>query len=157
MGVGRHPGGSIGKWSSQLADAREAGIWTPAISFVTPGDLSVTYSFQAGSYQRVGNQVTVTFILATTAFTHGTASGFLGITGLPFTVAAGDGDYSSGSLSWAGITKTNYTHAACYITPEDSAIFVSLSGSGQPLDFADVADLPSGGTPRFHGQLTYFV
>ena len=78
-----HPAGM----QSELLDDYEIGTWTPTLSYTTPGDVSVTYAEQLGKYVKVGKQVTVWFNVSLSAFTKGTASGFLLIGGLPYTVA----------------------------------------------------------------------
>lgn len=74
--------------TSELLSDYEEGTWTPTISYTTPGTLSVTYADQAGSYVKIGSQVTVWFGVTLSAFTKGTASGWLLIDGLPFTVGS---------------------------------------------------------------------
>lgn len=76
--------------SNSLYDYEE-GTWTPALTASTPGDLSVTYSTQLGTYTKVGNFITLTFAITTTNFTHTTASGYIRISGVPFTLAYSDG------------------------------------------------------------------
>lgn len=78
-----------GSWRD-LAPYRSAS-WTPAMSFATPGDLSVTYSLQDGYYWKIGPLVFFRCEMATTAFTHTTASGNFRVTGLPFAVDVTNG------------------------------------------------------------------
>lgn len=66
-------------------DDYEEGTWTPVVTFATPGNVNVAYATRVGTYTKVGNLVTVGFIISTSTFTHTTASGFWLITGLPFT------------------------------------------------------------------------
>ena len=70
-------------WTSNTLDY-ETGTWTPAIAFVTTGDLNVVYSVQSGRYTRIGRMVLVEFVIATSTFTFTTTSGNASITGLPF-------------------------------------------------------------------------
>jgi hypothetical protein len=59
-----------------------------ALTFSTPGNLSVTYSTREVYYTKVGNRCLVHGRIITSAFTHTTASGSLTLTGaLPFAVA----------------------------------------------------------------------
>lgn len=64
-------------------DDYEEGTFTPTLTFATPGDLSVTYGARIGLYTKIGDMMMVTIRVATTAWTHSTASGALRITGLP--------------------------------------------------------------------------
>jgi|SRR3990167_768055 len=62
----------------------EENTWTPELTFATPGDLSVAYSVQNGSYTRKGNRILFAGNIVTSTFTHGSASGALRLTGLPY-------------------------------------------------------------------------
>ena len=131
----------------------EVGTGTPVLTFSTPGDLSVTYATQSIRYTRIGNRVTCDVRVETSAFTHTTASGDLRITGLPFTVAA----YTSGSMSFNGITKTNYTQYTPSPQLSTTYLAVSASGSGQSLANVQAADTPTGGTVILNMQINYTI
>lgn len=77
---------SAGK-TSQLMNWYEEGTWTPALTYTSPGTLSVSYATRLGWYTRVGRMVNLTGIVRLSAFTKGTASGTLSISGVPFTAA----------------------------------------------------------------------
>jgi len=137
-------------------DDYEEGAWTPVLTFVTPGDLSVTYSTQVGRYTKIGNQVTVVCSIATSAFTHTTASGNLNITGLPFAAANITGYLVNGTCSAAGWTKT------CeWLTPQigsnTSAIYFQASTSGSSILNVTTADVPTATQQVWRVTLTYFV
>jgi hypothetical protein len=66
-------------------DDYEEGTWTPTITYETPGTLSVGYLERSGIYTKIGNLVTISFMVRINAFTKGTASGILRIGGVPFT------------------------------------------------------------------------
>ena len=128
--------------------------WSPAITFATPGNLSVTYSAQSGSYTRVGNLVTATFVVATSAFTHTTASGALRITGLPFVSAV---TTAEGALEFQGITKAGYTNCTLNVATGNSFMTIRASGSGVAIADVLAADMPSGGTVTLRGSITYMA
>jgi hypothetical protein len=131
----------------------DASTWTPVLTFATPGDLSVTYSDQVGTYTKIGRQVTVHFGISTSAFTHTTASGQLKITGLPFTV--GLDAYGPGFFQ--GITKAGYTSVSFEANASSTEILVWASGSGVAGGGVVVADVPTGGIVQLYGTITYFV
>lgn len=62
--------------------AYEEGLFTPTLSFATPGDLSVVYTTQEGFYWRLGPLVFFSLTLNCTP-TFTTASGLAYILGLP--------------------------------------------------------------------------
>jgi hypothetical protein len=128
------------------------GTWTPAITFDTAGNLSVSYSSQVGNYIKIGRMVVVFFNIQTSAFTHSSASGNLRITGLPFTCDLGT---TSGTLSWQGITKTNYTTVTGQIINGQTYMRLTISGSGQATDIVDKDDTPSGGNVYLIGFAVY--
>jgi len=65
----------------------EEGTFNATVTFATPGDLSVSYSTQAGTYTRRGNRVEIDVSLGFTP-TFTTAAGQLRIGGLPFTIGS---------------------------------------------------------------------
>lgn len=125
----------------------EEGTWTPVLTFVTPGNLSVTYSTRVGTYHKIGKLVTAFCSVTLSAFTHTTASGNLRITGLPFASENVAGRIAVGAVRWAGITKANYTDIVAQIEPNDSVVEFVASGSAQGGSFVGAADMPTGGTP----------
>lgn len=142
--------------TSELLNWYEEGAWTPVLTFGTPGDLAVTYSTQVGRYTRIGRQVTVIACVATSAFTHTTASGNLNITGLPFTSANVTGLLSNGTMSSSGWTKT------CeWIVPQlsnnSAVIYFQASTSGSVLTNVTTADVPTATQQNVRLVLTYFV
>lgn len=62
----------------------EEGTWVPTMTFATPGNLSVVYTTQEGTYLKIGRLVFARVRLVCTP-THTTASGNWSLTGLPFT------------------------------------------------------------------------
>lgn len=85
-------------------DDYEENTWTPVLTFATLGDLTVVYTAQSGVYQKIGKWVQASFIVQTSTFTHTTAAGELRITGLPFTSATTNIQYTGSLEHGAGIT-----------------------------------------------------
>lgn len=135
--------------------AISASTWTPVLTFATPGDLSVTYAVQVGTYYVLGNLVWVSFTVTTSAFTHTTASGNLQITGLPFASKNVSGQSVLGSSTWRGITKANYTEWTPSLAANSQIILFTGSGSGQAAAALASGDMPTGGSVRFQGTLVY--
>ncbi|WP_436640028.1 DUF2793 domain-containing protein [Microbaculum sp. FT89] len=135
------------------AVAIEAGTWTPAVTFQTPGDVSVSYSTQTGTYIRVGDTVFVTFVLSFTP-THTTASGQFRISGLPVTVAS-DG---LGSFQHGGANPVSYPAgtSALLTVPVASHqnIVIVANGSGA-LGTLGTAEVTSGVARVFRGEAVY--
>jgi hypothetical protein len=140
-----------------LNNGYSTGIWTPVLTFQTPGNLAVTYLSQVGRWARVGNMVTLWFRVHTSAFTHTTASGNLLITGCPFTTSNLQADRYVGLLSWMGITKANYTQIAHSMINNSSSIDFLGSGSGQTNSNIAFGDVPSGGTVHLRGPIQIMV
>lgn len=135
------------------AGYKSVGIWTPNITFATPGDLAVTKT-STGKYTRNGNLITVTFEIDTSAFTWTTASGALQITGLPFGSSSTTQYY--GTLgAFRGITKANYTQYSLRTVNGQSYLGVYASGSAQTPTSLQASDMPSGGTVLLYGSITY--
>ena len=89
--------------SGSLLNRYEEGTWTPTYVPTAGAFGAITYNVQNGKYVVVGNQVTVTCLIATDAITIGTASGVIKISGLPF------------SMDFAGAgVNANYSDSACF-------------------------------------------
>jgi hypothetical protein len=134
-------------------DDYEENTWTPTVSFDTPGDLSVAYSVQSGIYTKIGRLVNVSFQIVTSTFTHTTASGNLKIGGLPFASS----HIVVGALQWGGITKASVTDLSCYFPNGVTYCNVTDCGSALAPGLIAAADMPTGGTVRLRGSITYMV
>lgn len=124
----------ITSWGAAVANAINGGptgTWTPVLTFATPGTLSVTYAIQQGWYYQIGRLVIAGFRIQTSAFSKGTASGNLRVTGLPFTPVNSSNINGTGGLVWRGLTKANFTHLVGFVAPNDPSIYAYASGSGQ--------------------------
>lgn len=142
--------------ATTLDDYRE-GLWTPAITFTTPGDLSVTYSAQNGSYVKVGGLVMASFNIVTSSFTHTTASGSFTLTGIPFTSANLGVDVRySGSCQWGGITMSaGYTDLVTSLASNAVTVTIGASGSAVGSTALAASNVPSGGLVLLRGTLVY--
>ena len=138
-----------------LDDYEESDSWTPTITFNTPGDLSVSYTTQTGTYTKVGRQVIATIYIATSTFTHSTASGALVIGGFPHTISANTLHIST--LTFQGITKANYTQFSIRPSGASTTANVSCSGSAQAFALLAAADMPTGGNVILQGTVIYHV
>lgn len=129
--------------------------WTAAITASTPGDMSVAYVDQTGSYEISGNKITAWFSIITSAFTYTTASGNIYITGLPFRAAANQSVYFSGAVRFSGMTKANYTQVVGGVGAAETKISLYASGSGQASVGLAITDFPTAGTVYLQGCVTY--
>ena len=119
--------------------------FTPAITFATPGDLSVSYSVQQGRYYKVGKLVHFELSLTFTP-TYTTASGEFRVTGLP---VAGANDSIDNALG-VGTINTGFTWPAsttqCVprLPSNSSQIRIYSFGSGTAATVWTVSNVPSG-------------
>lgn len=90
---------------STTLDWYEEGSFTVTFTFDTPGDLSVVYSTQTGTFTRIGRQVFVSYNLTCTP-TFTTSSGNLRIKGLPYTAVQN----GTGPVVFQGVTAAGYTN-----------------------------------------------
>ena len=147
-----------GTGTSELLSDYEEGTWTPVLTFQTPGDLSVAYAAQVGSYTKIGNRVVLQAFIALSSFTYTTTSGYLRINGIPFNGSSGSGRHNYGSLLFSGITKAGYTSFVTSIESGlPSAVLIYCSGSAILESFVVAADMPSGGTVNVKFTMTYEV
>lgn len=138
-------------------------IWTPSITFATPGDVSVTYSSLQGTsiiFHDL-NIAVVNFKMVTSAFTHTTASGAFRITGFPVAVSALFRPGYGMLRFWQGFTfnDANHTQINPYLLAGsgNKIIEFGISGSGTTLDVLDAVDVPTGGTIQIEGEVTYIT
>lgn len=135
------------------------GTWTPVLTFVTPGDLSVAYAAngQIGRYQKVGRRVTVEFLIVTSTFTHTTASGEMRITGLPFAAATITGFQWTGALEWGNNFNLPSTRQQlnCNMISAGNYIRPIASGDGLSRSAILPADIPTTSVVILLGSITY--
>lgn len=132
--------------------------WTPVFTFATPGNLSVSYATQVGSYVKVGNVIYVTFSLVCTP-TFSTASGNFQITGLPVASNSTAGNVAVGSLYMQGT----------YTWPVGSTTIVTTNAAGTSIIGVEASGIATAGasltTASFTttsavtliGSLTYLI
>lgn len=143
--------------NANTLDDYEEGTWTPVLTFATPGNQSIAYTTQVGTYTKIGRLVTIQFEILTSTFTHTTASGNLQVTGLPFTSLSTTGSGTVGSLLWQGITKASYTNVYSQLSQNSAIMLFTASGSGQSASSIAFGDCPTGGTVRLvcvHSYMT---
>jgi hypothetical protein len=132
----------------------EEGVFTPTLSFQTPGDLALTYAAQVGAFVRIGNLIYAHGRVATSAFTWTTASGNLVIGGMPFT-SANDGTANYGIGIYGGVTKSGFTDFLAFLNPNSNQLFWRAQGSGVANASVVAADIPSGGTTTLAFSISY--
>lgn len=134
------------------------GPWIPTLSFLTPGDLAVTYTTQTGEYSLNGNVVTLTFNVVTSSFTYTTSTGQLVLRTLPFTPAAAANIITIGAVHWSGITAAGYTNVVAQINNNGStALSFGKSGSAVASSNVLATDVPSGGSILLRGTIQYYL
>jgi len=148
---------SPGTTTAELFSHYEEGTWTPVLTFATPGNLSVAYTGQIGSYTKKGREVTLHFNISTSTFTHSSASGAFIMTGLPFTSANVSNQRQRSPVDFGGITKANFTTMSVAIEANSVILNVVAAGSGQTAATVVVGDVPTGGTVQLRGQLIYYT
>jgi hypothetical protein len=94
--------------AANALDDYEEGTWTMGVSF-GGNTTGITYSVSTGTYTKIGRQVTVNGYLQLTS--KGTATGSAKFTGLPFTIANFNENYSVPSLRYTSVTFLNQFQA----------------------------------------------
>ena len=131
----------------------DSGLWTPVLDFEVTGNMSCAYNHQAAKWYLLGDMVFVDFSIYLSAFTLGTATGDLLITGLPFTSSSID-VRSWGSVSSYIDLPANYTNIICAIYPDES--FIRFTANGDNVNVAEIGHtvtIPA--TSRFQGSIAY--
>lgn len=127
--------------------------WTPVVTFATPGDLSVSYSTQAGSGIRIGDWVLLRGTLTFTP-TYTTASGALEITGAPFPV----GTQMPGNIESIGSNASWGTGMLLPLAIGSSSIFrLRTVASASAVGSLGTSGLPSGASQTINFTVMYLV
>jgi hypothetical protein len=100
----KFPATQISSANANALDDYEEGTWTMGVAF-NGASVGLTYSTQAGTYTKIGRQVTLNGRISLSA--KGSSTGEARITGLPFTIANTEGNRSVPSLRFANITFAN--------------------------------------------------
>lgn len=157
--------GSSATVSNDLYDYEE-GTWTPTISADTPGDLSVAYTTRLGTYTKIGNLITLTFIIVTSTFTHTTASGALVVSGIPYNSSYPDEfamktAYSKGPCVIKGTNITGRHSAfACDANGwrgSSNLLAFDWSPDSVSLTYVQMSDHTSGTNVTIHGTAYYIA
>jgi hypothetical protein len=90
-----------GTGTSELLADYEEGTWTMGIAF-GGGTTGITYLVNTGRYIKTGKSVTVTGLLLLSS--KGSSSGSSKITGLPYTIGAGNDSQSAAAIRIANTT-----------------------------------------------------
>lgn len=152
------PATQVPSADANTLDDYEEGTFTPAITFATPGNLSVGYSTALGAYTKIGRMVMIALAVVTSGFTHTTASGDLSITGLPFTTPATTNLFWGNGLSlWQGITRASYTFIGWRLAASTTTLSLIAAGSAQTAVIVGASDMPTGGSVALQGSFVYHV
>ena len=131
--------------------------WTPVVTFATPGDLSVVYSIQSGTYIQVGNVITVTINLVFTP-TFTTASGILIINGFPAPSNNTPNSTFIGATALSGVTfPSGATSIYIALAPNSSSASLGAYGSGVAYTNIIASNFVSGSAVAVHATLTYSI
>jgi hypothetical protein len=143
-----------GTGTSELLADYEEGTWTPTFTFGTAGDLTIVYSSQVGRYTKIGRTVHVEMTLATSTFTHTTASGNATINGLPFIIGGTDATTLTGACG--GYVNATFPILGMQFFPTVASIFLTRGGPGAGAA-ATFLDFPTAGNLYITFQATYIV
>ena len=131
--------------------------WTPAFTFATPGDLTVAYSVQVGTYVQLGKLIIATMSVTTSTFTHTTAAGNFTISGLPFASANYTSNVYRGTCDFQGITKVGYTNFVLALGSNSTSMVIAAGGSAQARANVASGDMPTLGTVIINGTIAYMM
>lgn len=151
----RFPATQVPSSDANTLDDYEEFTWTPVFTYGSPGTLSVGYATggQIGWGTKIGKKVTSHFVIELNAYTKGTASGGMRLTGLPYS----SGVTASGSVAFSGINKAGYSQVTPRITSGNSFIAILASGMGVSVGNVVPADTTDGVSILLHGSITYEV
>ena len=136
-------------------DDYEEGSWTPVLTFSSPGNLSVSYTYQTGFYRKVGKIVYVDFAIVTSAWTWTTSSGYATITGLPFACPNTQNQGFGANLYDGTTLSSGYTGVSISPTPNGTGTYIFQMGSGKLAALLAPSNMPSGTNQSYYGSFCY--
>ena len=145
---------SINFGDDSLANYDE-GTFTPAATFATVGDLSVSYVSQNGVYTRIGNIVIINLEVVFTP-TYTTANGAFRITGLPFTVGTISG-YGPLVLNTSTTYPTGKTYLSSVAQAGNTYLRIFANGSATATAELQTTQITSGVQRNLNISITYSV
>lgn len=131
-------------------DDYEEGTWTP--SFIVPSG-SVGYSYQLGSYTKVGRLVTAILAIGLTSISS--PSGSTGISGLPFSTDSGEHYVAAMTIALARAFTASYVNLRGYISQNSSNAVLhtgTTDAGGVDLNANTLT-----ATTQFYGTFTYYT
>jgi hypothetical protein len=132
----------------------DEGTWTPVATFSTPGDVSVAYTTQTGTYTRMGNVVIITMTLTFTP-TFTTAAGSLDVSGLPFTILS---TIYGTAINGSGFNyPASRTDIASSFVASGTILRVVGTGSGVSASNLGVTQFTSGVSHTIRASAFYLV
>lgn len=135
------------------------GTFTPAITFATPGDLSVAYTGQTGSYLRIGKSITFAVQISFTA-TYTTATGNFRVTGLPVAASA-TAPNARLLAAWVTGTTPTWPAGSTYLTgsSQQSQTYFQVLGYGSGIAAQNFtqANVVSGSAYTLVVSGTYYI
>ena len=114
------------------------GTWTPVLEWEVAGTSTIVPASANGYYVKVGNMVHCTFNFDNATFTNGTATGYLKLTGLPFTAANIATDMWGGSVTLSIGFPTDLRNVLVNFNAT-TAVFKRSDASGSNVVVADVS------------------
>ena len=126
------------------------GTFTPTITFDTPGDLSVAYTTQLGTYTIVGRMIVATVTVSFTP-TYTTASSFLQVQGFPVTFS---GFIQYGTAFTSVINIGSFTYVGCTTRGSSAAISIYGGGSNIGSNYLTTGNYPSGTAYSIQATIT---
>lgn len=154
-GVTHVDNGTTVNLGDYLREFQLEGTWTLELTFATAGDLACAYTYQIGTYTKIGRIVKCNFRIETSSFTHTTASGNLQITGLPYPVRTLSNLRFTGTVLVSGVTKAGYSQFNTIADSALSYLTVQACGTGVAASNVTAANMPTGGTVILTGEITY--
>lgn len=120
---------------ANVLDDYEEGTWTPVLTYVTPGNLIVSYTTQVGRYTKIGNQTCMWVSILTSTFTHTTATGNMQITGWPSAVGVPACNIVGATRS-DGFTSSGVSPMVAVMDASGSTVSFTVWRSSDNLAFA---------------------
>jgi hypothetical protein len=132
--------------------------FTPIFTFATPGDLSVVYTIQSGTYAIDGDVLSFYYSITFTPTFGGTASGEIRLTGLPIAASSSVDAYLTNAIHGGGVTYgAGNTQINGLVSSGNTYATIITTGSAAALTTLSTTSIVSGVSIGFRLEGFYLL
>jgi len=142
--------------AANALDDYEEGTWTPTLKGSSGNPSGQSYSKRTGTYTKVGRKVHVQAYISVSNIGTGMSGSYAYLSDLPFTLSAGNSNYSSGLFGYIHNLGQNVNSLLAYGNQGSNFAYVTYQNGGGTTS-AYLSPAGWGSTPSVMFSMTYFT